>query len=737
MEDQAQLRTQEKRVTRAIGEKTPMHEPFKNRFSRSFSLVVNKFVNPESAIILVCIACIIGVYWHDSNVLIDDALRNEMASYILALPLLLIYMIYKKRNLIKAQLYFETQKPENVILKDIVATSLCLSALFLYVYGSFSFDIIQYHLISIIVFAIGCATFLLGVKNLKNIVFPMAFLLLLIVPYREEAYQVGGQLSTLTSAITFNLLNLLKYPVSLSSLYESPSITIKTTSGQEVPFVIDIPCAGAYSLIGFLVFALFFAYVSRGSILKKALWLIIGFALIYGANIARVSMILVIGYWFGVETAMSLFHLLSGSVLIFVASFFMIIVGEKFLKVEVFTERTSKEISCPKCEKKSARNETFCNYCGKFFYPINISLSKMDLGKIFALGLFVAVLINIQVPALALTDQNAMELDIHALAGQTETLKFLPETQGYEPQFIYRDLGFEKFAQQDASLLYYYRAQNSSHTPIFVSIEVGDSFSKLHRWEICLYIVPSEQGGQIVKPIVSKDIQIIKSSSFTGRLFVFQYINTKQTVMILYWYEKLAFKIGDNWESRYVKTSLLAFLDTFVSTGEIKSVDDYTLLEENMTLMAQDIINHWEPVKQWSALTVAFAGWGQILAIFSIMASTGFITILQFKNTRDVEKKAQSSFKQLLWHTTFSKEEKEIQKVLETLKQKERMTLLELADVYKQETNRTINPEKLIEIINHVEEYNLVKKEIINENDKPVIMWRTMIPQSTNEVNAL
>lgn len=564
-----------------IKDKLPMQETFKKRFRTPFSFTVKRFKNPEIVIVLICLACIIGVYWHDSNVLLDDALNNEMASYILALPFLSAYMLYRKRNLLKANLAYETEKSSSIMPKDIIGTGLCLSALFLYGYGSFTFNLLEYHLTSLILFVFGCLIILFGIQNLKTIIPSVGLLLLVIIPYREEAYQISSQLSVLTSTITFNLLKLLGYPVNLSSVYESPSIMIKSASGIEVPFVIDIPCAGVYSLIGFLVFALFFAYVSKGTKLKKTLWLVTGFALIYCANIARVSMILVIGYWLGAETAMGLFHLLSGSVLIFTAAFLMIIIGEKLLKVKVFTEQKSQETNCPKCEENKTRNETFCSYCGKFFNPTNVTLSKLDLGKILTIGLIVAVLINTQTSALALTDQSVMELDINELTGQTETQKFLPATQGYEPQFIYRDQQFEKISQQDASLLYYYRAQNGSLVPIFVSIEVGDSFSKLHRWEICLYIVPEEQGEQIVNPIITKDEQIIESPPLTGRLFVFQYTNTKQTVMILYWYEKLAFKIGGTWASRYVKTSLLVYLDAFVRTGEIQSINDYAPIEEN------------------------------------------------------------------------------------------------------------------------------------------------------------
>ena len=61
----------------------------------------------------ILILCMVAVYWHDLIILWDDALNNEMASYILALPFLITYMIYKKRNIIKAQLTLEIEDPES------------------------------------------------------------------------------------------------------------------------------------------------------------------------------------------------------------------------------------------------------------------------------------------------------------------------------------------------------------------------------------------------------------------------------------------------------------------------------------------------------------------------------------------------------------------------------------------------------------------------------------------------
>lgn len=683
-------------------------------------------LNRETLIIALSAIGIIFVYWNDLVVLSDDALKNEMASYVLALPFLVLYMSCRKGEILKAQLTVEFREDQNKIVKDIVAASLCLSALSLYIYGSFTFTVIEYHITSLIVFIMGCLVFLLGIRNLKHLAFPLGFLLLLLIPYRQEAYQASSYLSTLTSTLTYNILSVLGFPVTLSSTYDSPAITIQTSSGEPVPFVIDIPCGGAYSLIGFLVFALFFAYVSSGSHLKKAVWASLGFLFIYAMNIARVSVILVVGYMLGAETAMGLFHLLSGSVLIFFASLLMILVGEKSLKVGLFWREDSPDGSCSLCQEGDVGSESFCTYCGRFLISSATSVSSIDLSKILVLASVFAILTNVQVPTFTLAQRSLMEMDIHGISGSQDAQTFLPQIDEYEPVFLYRDQRFERISQQDASMLYVYRPENLSMAPIFASVEIADSYSKLHYWEVCLYVTADEQ---IVNPIVSSDIQILENPPLVGRIFIFKYVKSEQTVMILYWYEKAAFKIGNGWGNRYVKTSLITYLDSFAKTGEINGVNDHAKLQDRLISMSQNIINYREPVKQWSAYIVVFAQYGQTLSIASIVGASILFVSFQLKMRRDKEQGALSIHKQLVWHSSFKgrEMEREILKVLQILNESEGRTGREITESYKRDTSRGIHEQEMTKILGYAEDYGLIEKIMKVKDGRPVFLWRNAV----------
>ena len=49
-----------------------------------------------------------------------------------------------------------------------------------------------------------------------------------------------------------------------------PTINLVRSDGLPMSFAVDIPCSGLYSLISFIIFAAFVAYVVRGTIRKKS-----------------------------------------------------------------------------------------------------------------------------------------------------------------------------------------------------------------------------------------------------------------------------------------------------------------------------------------------------------------------------------------------------------------------------------------------------------------------------------
>jgi len=82
------------------------------------------------AVLLVTIA----IFYQDLAIVANEALKNELMSYILAIPFLLTYLFYRKRKMLRATISFETTNPTRkpTYTREIVGALICLTAFLLY-----------------------------------------------------------------------------------------------------------------------------------------------------------------------------------------------------------------------------------------------------------------------------------------------------------------------------------------------------------------------------------------------------------------------------------------------------------------------------------------------------------------------------------------------------------------------------------------------------------------------------
>jgi exosortase/archaeosortase family protein len=300
----------------------------------------------------------LAIFYQDLAVLANDALQSEYMNYILVIPFLFVYVLYRKKRMLRAAIAEknEEQKPIRY-LPAIAGVLLSATAILLYWHGSYAFTPLQYHMITLPIFAAGLILIFFNGQTLRHSIFAVVLLFLLTPPPLEILYSWGYTLSVVSSQVSYNLVRLLQIPAALTSESGTPVIHITGTGGGAMSFAVDVACSGIYSLIGFLVFAVFTAYIIRDKLWKKLVLFLIGFFLIYMINIARITTILLIGYQFGEQTALQLFHLLGGWILIFIGTFALLIFGEKILHAQIFSKSTEK---CAGCNPKPEGNRGFC-----------------------------------------------------------------------------------------------------------------------------------------------------------------------------------------------------------------------------------------------------------------------------------------------------------------------------------------------------------------------------------------
>jgi len=662
----------------------------------------------------VIMIAVLLIYFQDLNIIFNDALKDESASHILVIPFLFAYLVYRKRKMIRATISFEApEQPKNTKhFETLSGILLCINSTLLYWYGSSTFSALEYHAVTIPIFVSGLTLILFNSQTLGQLVFPVVFLAFLTPPPSSLLYGFGSTLSVISSEASNTIVNALGVHSIISSDYGNPVIILTRPDQSTMGFMVDIACSGVYSLMGFLIFAAFVAYITRDKMWKKTTIFLMGLPLIYLFNITRISIILLIGYQYGEQLALQIFHLIGGWTLIFIGTLLLLSISEKILKIKLFTKPQIPV--CPECSSNVLNMmQDFCPNCGKLKNNPKINLKKQDIAKIAIITSAVVLLLLIQVPVIALTKGPA-QIITTTPKGEQGNIQLLPQVQGYNLQFIYRDTQFEQTAGQIASLMYLYNPLDSTKYPIFIGIEIASARSSLHHWEDCLLYDAYWQtlGHQPpVKQIDLKDIQILQNPPITARYFAFQYVKSNNTQAVLYWYGTSIFTINNTAQQENVKISIVVYP---------KNSSDIPAVEEQLLSFAKEIVNYWQPLKAWSLLALILSQYGDRLtmAVSSLLAIPVIFTAYEKRNEK---------LKNSILYQKLSLMNKQIIDTIQLTEKTATPTFQNIYSKYIQNITGNVTKEKILNTLVEAEKTGLVSDQIANCQDEPVQVWKANI----------
>jgi exosortase len=649
-------------------------------------------------------------YYQDLSVVFTDGLQNETANYVLVIPLLFIYLLYRKRKMLRATIPIQppTQTRNTKHLATLSGILLCATAVILYWHGSYTFTPLEIHMLILPIFTAGLVLTLFNPQTLRQLLFPVAFLIFLAPPPLEILRVLGSTLSVISSEASNTIVGVLGIHSTISSILGVPAITVTQANGTLLPpFLVDISCSGIYPMIGFFLFAALVAYVARDKTWKKATVFLVGLPLIYLLNIVRLSSMLVIGYYYGDQLALQLFHLLGGFVLIILGTLLVLVIAEKLFKTRIF-DRAQPLQPCTECGLSEEENRNYCGHCGRLLKYPSAKLRRSDIVKIAAVAVALMILISFQAPVIALT-QGPAQITIQTPAGEQGNTLILPQVQGYLLSFVYRDTNFEKQAGQDASLLYVYNPESPTRKSVFVAVEIASTTLSLHPWEVCLITWPKGLGYRPpAEQIDLRDIQILENPPTTARYFAFNLTDNNATQLVLYWFETSTFKVNDTAEQKHVKISLITYPNNATDVAQ----EEKTLLP-----FATAIANYWQPIKVWTQVALTFSQNGMILAAATVTLLTCTTLFYIFEETRD--RKAKTNI--------YNKLPEGDKRIIDTVSQQKKTSLSTLENIafaYQKSTHTQIEQQALFEKLIQAEETRIVTRQVISQQDEPVQVWK-------------
>jgi len=653
------------------------------------------------------LAMTLALFSNDLSIIFSDALQSQTTSYVLIIPFILIYMIYRKRKMLRAVIPIKNTNQTKKIrrLSIIAGILLFVIAVLLYWHGSYTFTPLEYHVAALPLFTAALVLLLFNTQTLRQVAAPIVFLFFLVPPPSEILYSVGATLSSLSSIVSNSLIGATGIPSTLSNEFGSPTIAIIRPDGSQLNFAVDIACSGIYSLMGFVIFATVIAYTIRDRPWKKAALLLTGIPLIYLLNILRITIILGLGYHFGEDIALQAFHSFGGWVLIFLGTVLLLAISEKIFKTKI---RGQKDKPCPECKPETKKATEICFTCSRVIRQANTRIHKKDVIKIAALAIIVAVLLSIQAPTFALT-QTPTNVVVSAPTGETLSTEILPTLQNYQLEFDYRDTEFEEIAGQDMSIAYLYYPEKAGLKPIWVTLEIASQLSALHRWELCLVEYPLSQGAapKAVK-IELTDIQISDNPLIIGRYFLFETPETNQLQSVLYWYESAFFETNSTTQQKHVKISIIGYPD---DSAEIQSIKNEQLA------IADSIISYWEPIKLWTYATLPISQAGGYLAGIVTAVLVAMIAYYLIETKRLREKNRNS-------YTKLSKSNRDIIDAIRETQKEAPPTIDRIWKAHQTATNEVISKEQLFQTLSDLERERIIEGQIKNINDQPVQIWK-------------
>ena len=134
---------------------------------------------------------------------------------------------------------------------------------------------------------------------------------------------------------------------------------------------------------------------------------------------------------------------------------------------------------------------------------------------------------------------------------------------------------------------------------MWVAIQIAASVTSEHPWATCLITCPLSQGDQLtVNQLNLRNIRIQDNPPMTACYFAFQYKDTNQTQVVLYWYETATFDTNSTAQTKSVMISLIMYPS---------SPQNVSQAEAQELPVANAINNYWQPIQTWSTIALGIS----------------------------------------------------------------------------------------------------------------------------------
>jgi len=504
---------------------------------------------------------VLAIYGKDLSQIFERSLEfgaGNISNYILALPFLMFYVIYRKRK----KIGFILLHHETSIIptkNEIAGIAICGIAVAIFLYGP-SIYALEYHVLSLVMFSVGATLLLFGFKILRQVSFALV-LLCFFVPIPLEFINFFVTLfNPITAHIVQMMLNVSGI-ISTLDVVGIPQIAVTNPGGMAHTFLIGQPSSGLYSMVILSSVGLFIAYLVSGPVWKRIVLWLLGFPVMFFLNAIRISLIIIIWNHFDMDIS-EIFHAVSGSVMIAFDALLLLVVGRRILGISI------------EPNQKTNHDKSTADTIHTFKNVILDNAKKITI--LAVLVIFASSQTNM------ISSDTGQSIEITALDGST-ALELFPQLDGWNLEYAYRNYPLEQTLRHDLFVFARYVSEGTvDNTPeIHTAIDIGDY---PHRLESSLTL-PGRQSSVI---LTQEDVAI---SDSMGRFLAYQ--EDSKNVVVLYWIKEIPIHVESGISEKYVEFIVTSNMGYLASHGLINGITDFDGAREILTGFANPINSHW------------------------------------------------------------------------------------------------------------------------------------------------
>jgi exosortase/archaeosortase family protein len=254
----------------------------------------------------VLLVSVLVAYNYSLTTLLQTADQQTPLAYISLVPAIALALAAIRARPLKPEPPIYDRHVDYTVGIPLIVTAVAINEL-LPARMSAMFWVYRVDLFTLPIFVAGAVAIIFGSRVLWRQRLAIAFLFL-AWPYPYQKYLLG--LLNAFTDVTLLAMQKIAVLTHLAKPADSLDNTLFVVSHHGTTFALSVvsACSGVNGVVGFLLVGSAFAAIVRGPIVRKALWLLGGIALLWVINLLRISFIFFAGKEWGEAIAINVFH---------------------------------------------------------------------------------------------------------------------------------------------------------------------------------------------------------------------------------------------------------------------------------------------------------------------------------------------------------------------------------------------------------------------------------------------